>query len=105
MAHFDALAIALGLDREHFDIGAFASNRQQRRAGAQRREHERLVFGVIDIDHGSAAIDQQVGEQAQLGIAVFVHVGVVVEMVAAEVGEGHGLEMHAVEPALVEAMA
>ncbi|MNL24800.1 hypothetical protein D3C87_1462510 [compost metagenome] len=105
MTHLDPLAIAFRLDREDFDIGALAPDRQQRCARRKRRKHELLVLGIIDIDDGRATIDQEVGEQPQFGIAVLVHVLVIVEMVTAEIGEGHRLEMHAVEPMLVQAMA
>ena len=43
-------------------------------------------------------------EQAQLRVAVGVDRAVVVEVVAAEIGEARGREAHAVEPALLDAV-
>ncbi len=47
----------------------------------------------------------KLAEQPQLGLAIGVHVLVIVEMVAAEIGKAHGLKAEAVEPALVEPVA
>ena len=105
MAHFDALPVTLIGNGQYLDIGALAAHGEQRRPGAERGEHEGLVLGIVDIDHRRAAIDQEVREQPQLGVAVFFHVLVIVEMVAAEIGEGHRLEMDAVHPPLVEPVA
>ena len=44
----------------------------------------------------------KLGEQAQLGGEIGLHARVIVEMVAAQIGEGRGLQLHAVEPVLVE---
>src|SRR5262249_62181417 len=44
------------------------------------------------------------GEQAKLGREVGVDRSVVVEMVAAEIGEGGGAQGNAIEPALIEAV-
>ena len=48
------------------------------------------------------AARQKLAEEAQLGLEIGLHVGVVIEMVAAEIGEGGGREAHAVEPALLD---
>ena len=58
----------------------------------------------IGVDDGGAARRQQLGEQAQLGGEVGFHGRVIVEVVAAEIGEGRRLQPDAVEPVLVEAV-
>ena len=58
----------------------------------------------IGVDDGGPARRQQLGEQAQLGGEIGLHGRVIVEVVAAEIGEGGGLQPHAVEPVLVEAV-
>ena len=63
----------------------------------------RAVLG-IGVDDGRAVGRQQLGEEAQLGGEIGLHGRVIVEMVAAEIGEGGSLQAHAVEPVLVEAV-
>ena len=45
-----------------------------------------------------------IAEQPRLGLAVGLHRGVIVQMVAAQVGERGRVEAHAVDPALIERM-
>ena len=68
-----------------------------------RRDHLAGVLAV-GVDDGHAIRRQQLGEQAQLGGEVGLHRRVIVEVVAAEVGEGRGLQSDAIEPELVEAV-
>ena len=62
----------------------------------------RAASGSVGVDDGGAVLRQQLGEQAQLGGEIGLHVGMVVEVVAAEVGEGRRNQAHAVEAVLVE---
>ena len=66
-------------------------------------DHLRGVLG-IRVDDGNAARGQQLREQPQLGREIGLHGRVIVEVIAAEVGEGCSLQPHAVEPVLVEAV-
>ena len=60
---------------------------------------------VVEVDDGGAVAGEDALEEGELGLEVGLEVGVVVEVVAAEVGEARGREVHAVEAALVEAVA
>ncbi len=59
---------------------------------------------VIGVDHGGAARLHEIGEQPQLGGEIGLERRVIVEMIAAEIGEAAGRDAHAVEPVLVEAV-
>ena len=61
--------------------------------------------GVVRIDDGEPARRHDPAEQAQLGVEIAFEVGVVVEMVAREIGEHARRDLHAVEAALVQAVA
>ncbi len=57
---------------------------------------------VIGSNHGRAARLDQLGEQPELGREIASQGRMIVEMVAAEIGEGAGRDTHAVESALIE---
>ena len=104
MAHAHALGEAIGREafqRQH--LAGPADGRDVAAGVARRRDDLAGVFGVR-IDDGDAVGRQQLGEQAQLGGQVGLHRGMVVEVIAAEVGEGGRLQPHAVEPELIEAV-
>ena len=69
--------------------------------GGRGEGPEGLGVGVED---GSPAPGQQGLEQPQLGRPVAVHVPVIVQVILGEVQEACGLEGHAVQPALVDAV-
>ena len=63
------------------------------------------AIGVVDIDHRTTAGQQKLGEQARFRCKIGFHVGMVVEVVAAEVGETGNVDIQAVKAMLREAMA
>jgi hypothetical protein len=65
---------------------------------------DRIGVLVIGRDHGRATGNDQVREQSQLGREIIFQRRMIIEMVAAEIGEGAGRDPHPVEPALVEAV-
>ncbi len=58
----------------------------------------------VGVDDGRAVLGQQLGEEAQLGGEVGLDGRMIIEVVASKIGEGGGLEAHAVEAVLVEAV-
>ena len=64
----------------------------------------RAIF-VIDVDHRRAAGEQQGGEQPRLGGEIAVHIRMVIEMVAAEIGEGGNMYVQPVKTVLRKAVA
>jgi hypothetical protein len=70
-------------------------------AVASRSDHLGRMLG-IGVDDGGSVRRQQLGEEAQLGGEIGLHAGVIVEMVAAQIGEGRSLQPDAVEPVLIE---
>ena len=104
MAHAQALREAVAGERLQLQRLAGLADGEDAAAGALRRgDHLRRVLGV-GIDDGHAVGRQQLGEQPQLGGEIGLHARVIVEVVAAEIGEGRRLQPHAVEPVLVEAV-
>ena len=76
-----------------------------RRPRASRgRDHCARALGPSALTTAVPSARQQLGEQPQLGGEIGLDGRVIVEMIAAEVGEGGGLQPHAVEPVLVEAV-
>ena len=63
------------------------------------------MLGIIHIDNRRAVIDQKIGEQAQLGVAIFIHRRVIIEVITAEIGKGDGFKIDAVQPPLIETVA
>ena len=59
---------------------------------------------VVEVDDGGGALREDALEEAELGPEVGLEVRVVVEVVAADVGEAGGGEVDAVEAELVEAV-
>jgi hypothetical protein len=57
---------------------------------------------VVGVDHRAAAVGHQRLEQPQLRREIGLDRRMVVEMIAAEIGEGAGRDPDAVEPVLVE---
>ena len=99
---------ARGRAVEQPQIGAAVARRSSMtrwpRAAAQRREPR----GFRPLSALSTAVPparQQLGEQPRLGGEIGLHVAVIVEMIAGQIGEGGGGERDAVEPVLVEPVA
>ena len=63
------------------------------------------AIGVVNIDHRAAAGHQKLGEQTRLRREIGFHVGMVVEMIAAEVGEAGNMDFQTVKAMLRQAMA
>ena len=83
-----------------------AADRDQRAARAPWRcRRDPRPVRVVEVDDRRAALRQHAVEQPELGREIGLEVGVVVEVVAGEVGEARRREPHAVEPALVEPVA
>ncbi len=61
-------------------------------------------IAIVGIDHRRAFRRDQFLEQAQLGGEIGLDVGVIIKMIARQVGKGAGGDAHAVEPVLVEAV-
>ena len=105
MEKLQPLPEAIALARHQPQRVALFADRDQPQsacAGDLRRFLARLG---VDVEHGGLARLQQLGEQAHLGAEIVGEVGVVVEMVAGDVGEAAGRDLHAVEAELVEAVA
>ena len=90
--------------RDELDRFAAAPDGQNRTARSAR---DRFCLGrvcTVTIDDGRLVGRQQVFEQAHLGGEVVFNGRMVVQVVAAEIGEGSGLDADAVEAMLVEAV-
>ena len=59
----------------------------------------------IGIDHCHATLLHHLAEQPQLGGEVILESGMIIHMVASDVGEAAGRDHHAVEPVLVQPVA
>ncbi len=102
---FGALAETLVLDALQPQEIAVPANRQHVQAGGMRRTNRRLGPRIVGEDDGRRALWQQRVEQAQLGAVILLDRRMIIHVVAAEIGEAAGGKPHAVEPALVEAVA
>ena len=57
---------------------------------------------MIGRDHRRAAVGDEIAEQPQLGVEVMRDIGMIIHVVARQIGEAAGGDAHAVEPVLVE---
>ena len=80
------------------------ADRQQPQPPLLRRRHHRVGMLVIGDDHRRAARLHEIAEQPELGGEIGFERRMIVEMIAADIGEGAGRDAHAVEPVLVEAV-
>ena len=82
----------------------FAPDREEAQAtrGAGRDHFVRDI--AIGLDHRPLPRREQRIEQPQLRREIRVQVGMIIEMIARQIGEGAGAETHAVEAALIEPM-
>ena len=80
------------------------ADRQQPQPALLRRRDHLVGMLVIGDDHGGAARLHQIAEQPELGGEVGFERRMIVEMIAADIGEGAGGDAHAVEPKLIEAV-
>ena len=113
----DLVGAAVGLDDQLLaERGGLARHQLQRLAAArrpsaprgrrsrQRRTH--LVgLGIVGPDHRRAVRLDHLAEQPHLGLEIGLHGAVIVEMVAAEIGEGGGLHRQAFGAILGKAVA
>jgi hypothetical protein len=74
------------------------------RAGP-RRCNDPLAPGVVGPHHGRAALVHDLGEQPHLGGEVVLHVGMIIEVVARQVGEGAGHDRQPFVAVLRQAVA
>ena len=101
----DALAEAFGDRVRQPDIrGRIAAIGDDALAAAVAEAREPRRLRGIDVKDGGAVRRQQLGEEP-LGREIRLHIRVVIEMVAGEVGESGGGEREPVETELVEPMA
>ena len=102
LLELDHLAVGAGHGAQQAQRGALLADRQQRRAanrsdGTQGGQGHRVH---VRIRHGRGAVRQQLGEQAQLALAIRLQRGVVVQVVARQIGEAGGGELHAIQAEL-----
>src|SRR3546814_16697172 len=80
------------------DVAALQAVADDAESASPRDAPDFGAFPAFRVDHRGAVGRQELREQAQLGGAVIRHRAVIVEMVAADIGEGGGPDAHAVEP-------
>ncbi len=98
------LCEAFDLRVQQADTVAALSDGENPQIARTRGRHHGFRCVMIGDDHGRTARNDQVGEQPQLGGQIGFERRMIVEMIAAEIGERAGRDPHAIEPALVEAV-
>ena len=88
----DALACAIAVAADGDDAQMFRT-----------RGVDHLLRAImIGRDHGRATRRNEIAKQPQLGVEVMRDVGMIIHVVARQIGEAAGGDAHAVEPELVE---
>ena len=64
--------------------------------------HQAAAIGAVDADNGDPAITKQGGEQPCIGQKIRFHIGVVIEMIAAEMREPGDMDTNTVKPVLLK---
>ena len=104
MRELEHLCEAFDRGLDEADAVAAPADREEAQPPPARRRHHRVGLLVVGGDHGGTAGNDQIGEQPELGGEIIFQRRMIVEMVAAEIGEGAGRHPNAVEPALIEAV-
>src|SRR5262249_47219674 len=91
------LGEALEGNIEEADALAGGTDREQAQPSLLRRRDHGVGVLVINIYHSSAARLNELAEQPQLGGEIGFKRGMIVEVVATDIGEGAGRDPHAVE--------
>ena len=104
MFHDQVLRKAVDARCDDADGVALASDRENPQAPAVCGRAHAIGIFVVDVDHRAAARREQRLEQAELGIEIGFQAAVVIEMVAADVGEGAHPHAHTVKAALIQSM-
>ncbi len=87
------------------DLAPVPADAGHRDAALPRRRLDVFRTRPVHVHHRDPVLRQDHGEQPELRGEIVFDVGVVVHVVAAEIGEPRGLDADAVEPALVEPVA
>ena len=104
ISDFEARSGRIGPCVEQPQPGALDSGRENAQAPRGAGGEDLRGDVAIGVDDGALAGLEQALEQLQLGREIGFHRGVIIEMVAREIGEGAGAEADAVEPMLDDAM-
>src|SRR5690606_21476565 len=81
-------------------VAATPADRERLEARLARRRLEHIELRAVGVDHRWRALRQEIAEQLQLGIAVVVEVGVVIEVILRKVCERASGELHAMQAIL-----
>src|SRR5690606_27935701 len=100
-----ALTVAFVLDALERDEATLAPDSPYVEPGLPRRLLCTLRPLVVGEDHGRRAARQKSVEQTHLGFVIGLRGGMIVHVVAAEIGKCAGGEPHTVEPPLVQTVA
>ena len=91
---------------EQLDVGILVRSEGQNPAAPPPGDfNQPFGFRDIKIERGRAARLQNALEQLSLGLVVRLHRAVIVEMVAAEIGERGGPNQDPIKPVLIKAVA
>ena len=105
MMHFDHLLVAKMLDALQSEILTVPSNGADIETGFARRTDRLLRPWIVSEDHGGSALFHQRIEEPHLRGHIVLDGGMIIHVVAAEIGETGGCQPHSIETALVETMA
>ena len=83
---------------------ALAADRDDAQTRAPRRIDHLLRAIMIGGDHRGAIRPHEIAEQPQLGVEIMRDIGMIIHVVARQIGKTAGGDPHAVEPELVEAV-
>lgn len=95
-------AVNRGLDQP--DAVTLAAHRHELQPAFFRRRDHCVAVLVIDVDHRAATVDNERLEQPELGFKIGFDARVIIQMVAAQIGEARGRDADTVEPVLIEAV-
>ena len=86
-------------------VGADGQQHMLSRAVATDHLGKARAVGVVDIDDSGATRHQKLGEEPGLGGEIGLHVRMVIQMIAAQIGEGRDMDVQPVQTALSQPVA
>jgi hypothetical protein len=99
------LPVGAGMGADDAEIAGLLPKGNNFQFAAAAQLGQRREFRRIGVQHRKPAVAQDVGEKPALGGEIGVERAVIIQVIAAEIGEGGGLHPDAVEAELVEAVA
>ena len=102
---FQMLAEAIPLRTQQFEFSAKLANRENLQAPRPGTRRNLRAEGRVRVDHRRRAGGQQLFKQPHLRVEVFFQRGMVIQMIARQIGKSRRRKANAIQPVLRQPVA